>query len=183
MVPAPLTPAQLVAPFFGDLSELGDFREVPSDALPAAYHRLLYHGRHMTVALESYHKSDLVLEVLQTRKDDSTYMRNSLLRRRRDGRIVQFGIVRLELTSLPAEARQELEDGAIPMGRVLISHYVLRRVKVAALWEIRPAGELQRIFQTTADEVVFGRTAVIYCDGEAAVDVLEIMPLLDRLPM
>jgi chorismate-pyruvate lyase len=84
--------------------------------------------------------------------------------------------VRLAYTYLPAVVRQEIEDAHTPMGRILINHNVLRRVQLSALWRVHPKQELARIFNCDSPRPTYGRTALIYCAGEPALQVLEIMP-------
>jgi hypothetical protein len=58
---------------------------------------------------------------------------------------------------------------------VLIEHNVLRNVRLLSLWEIQPGPELRNLFGLTGSETCYGRTALIYCDGVPAVELLEIV--------
>jgi hypothetical protein len=62
------------------------------------------------------------------------------------------------------------------MGRVLIKHNVLRTVRVTGLWRLIPGRRLTRIFGGETPAPTYGRTALIFCLGEPAVEVLEVMP-------
>ena len=164
----------LVGLFFDDASELGDFTEIPVEQLPSPYRQLLGHTLHMTVTVENYHGSPVDVEVLQKKITDSHYSRKILLRTHENNQVVQFGIVRLNKTALSDEVRNEIESEAIPLGRVLIEHDVMRHVKLMSTWKIIPGPELKAVFPGEP-VVCFGRTALIYTDGIPAVELLEIV--------
>ena len=166
----------LVGAFYGPLEQLAQFQEVTADDLPAPYRALLDHDQHMTVTLERFHECPVQLQLLQRSVADTHYARNTLLRRSTDGKLVQFGIARLALTFLPKPVRDEIEQARIPMGRVLITHNVLRRVQLAGLWRLEPTDRLTKIFGCDEPVPTYGRTALIYCAGEPAVELLEVMP-------
>jgi hypothetical protein len=72
--------------------------------------------------------------------------------------------------------REEIEQARIPMGRVLIEHKVLRTVRVTGLWRLNPGPQLLRRFRQSQPVATYGRTALIFCMGDPAVEVLEVMP-------
>ena len=63
----------------------------------------------------------------------------------------------------------------IPLGRVLINHGVLRRVELSQLWKVVPGVDLCSLFKLDQAVDTYGRTAIIYCDGEPAIELLEIV--------
>jgi chorismate-pyruvate lyase len=115
------------------------------------------------------------VQVLDSRVDGDVYCRKILLRRQDDGRVVQFGIVRLRLDYLEAEVRSEIESCAVPLGRSLIEHGVLRDVQLCGLWRVRCGDELSSHFGAERGIVTYGRTAVIRCNRELAIELLEIV--------
>ena len=115
-----------------------------STSCRADYRTLLAHHDHMTVALESFHQSPVSVEALAEWRDEASYARTSLLSRQSDGAIVQFGIMRIWLADLPADAQEEITEQAAPLGRVLIEHNVLREVELITLWKITPGPVLQQ---------------------------------------
>ena len=165
----------LVDLFYGAPEALGTFREVFRDDLTAAAQELLDHDEHMTVTVEDYHDCSVSVEVLETRTTDTHYARKILLRRERDSEVVQFGLVRLNLNYLDAPVRREIESQHAPLGRVLIEHDVLRKVRLLSLWRLEPGSELCEWFRLTTPVTCFGRTALIYCNGVPAVELLEIV--------
>jgi chorismate-pyruvate lyase len=129
----------------------------------------------MTVTVEAFHQCPVDVRVLQKSITPRHYSRKILLTRQSDGQVVLFGIVRLDKSAIPAAARAEIESERAPLGRILIEHNVLREVQLVSVWEILPSKDLQRHFGMTHPQAVYGRTAMIYCNGEPAVELLEIV--------
>ena len=166
---------ELAAIFFADLGELGQFTAVAPNKIPQAYRDLLAHYSHMTVTVEHYHHSPVDVVVLDRTSTGEHYSRKILLTRQSDGRVVQFGIVRLDFHAVSPAVREEIQSEQIPLGRVLIKHNVLREVELKQIYRIACGPELAKHFGLAEGTEVFGRTALIYCDGEPAVELLEIV--------
>jgi chorismate-pyruvate lyase len=169
----------LVDLFFEDHSKLGSFHEVSADVVPEPSQGLLAHDHHMTVTLEDHHEGPVDVQVLESRTDGEHYSRKILLTRQSDGVVVQYGIVRLNLGVLADEVKQEIIARKTPLGRILINHNVMRQVKLLNLYRFECGEALSGAFGLTTDTdeipVVFGRTALIYCDGAPAIELLEIV--------
>lgn len=176
----------LVDLFYEEPASLATFAEVRESDLPGDYRRLLSHNAHMTVTLEEYHRSQVNVDVLAFQRTDTHYSRKIVLRRS-DGAPVLFGVVRLSLNFLPVPVQSAIESQEKPLGRVLIENNILRNVKLLSLWKIVPGPELNSIFGVSdgsllsagaeakeCEDPVYGRTALIYCDGLPAVELLEI---------
>lgn len=161
--------------FYSDLSQLGTFEEVLATATPEPYRALLAHHEHMTVAVEKHHGSRVDVKVLQTRQDGDFYSRKILLHRQSDGRVVQFGLPRLNLTLLADDVRSAILSQKIPLGRALIEHNVMREVQLASLYRVTPGPDLCQMFGLKQPAITYGRTAFIYCDGYPAIELLEIV--------
>jgi hypothetical protein len=130
--------ATITAPFFPALAELGEFEPVQADEMPLEYQALLAHEHHMTVTVEDFHQDEVDVRVLAEERDGDVYSRTSLLVCRTSGRVVQLGIMRINLRGLSLEVRDEIESRRVPLGRTLIRHNVLRRVELQRLWRIWP---------------------------------------------
>jgi chorismate-pyruvate lyase len=161
--------------FYSSLDELGEFAEVSEAELPETPRQLLWHDAHMTVTVEAHHNSTVDVRVLDTHFTPTHYSRRILLRRQSDGRVVQFGIVRLNSTFLGDDVRTEIESEQTPLGRILIEHDVLRHVRPLSLWRIEPGSDLVEAFGLDTPQTCYGRTALIYCNGLPAVELLEIV--------
>lgn len=165
----------LVELFYPSVADLASFEKVSGGELPEPYGRLLDHDEHMTVTVEAFHQSPVDVRVLATRLAPPYYARKILLARQTDGEIVQFGIVRLDFDYLSAEVQREIERQERPLGWILIDHNVLRQVQLVDLWKLTPGDELRKLFGLDNSEPCYGRTALIYCDGEPAVELLEVV--------
>jgi len=161
--------------FYETLDELGQFEEVDPGEMPETARKLLWHNEHMTETVEAFHGTPVDVSVLATHNTRTHYSRRILLNRKNDGGVVQFGIVRLNVDSLASEVREEIERQETPLGRILIRHNVLRQVRPMSLWSVVPGPDLRKLFGLGEPEVCFGRTALIYCDGLPAVELLEIV--------
>ena len=161
--------------FYLSLDELGEFSEVSAEELSEAPRQLLWHDQHMTVTVEAHHGCSIDVRVLNTHVTPTHYSRRILLTRHSDSKVVQFGIVRLSTGFLGAELREEIESQHTPLGRILIEHNVLRHVRPLSLWSIVPGPDLQDQFGLSNCETCHGRTALIYCNGLPAVELLEIV--------
>ena len=165
---------KLIGLFYRETSELGQFRCVTAEAIPEPARSLLNHEMHMTVTVEKFHSSTVNVEVLRELQDEQSYRREICLTRSTDGSVVQYGIVRLNFRHLTQLVQQEIEQQKKPLGRILIEHDVLRRVQLLCLYLVEPAETLQSIIGSDSSSL-FGRTAIIYCNDEPAIELLEIV--------
>ncbi|OYP32217.1 hypothetical protein [Rhodopirellula sp. MGV] len=151
----------------------------PASDLPSPYNELLNHNEHMTVTVESHHgeKVDVVVHRYHrtTNVDGDWYSREITLKTSGTGKVVQYGIVRLNINALDPEVWRQIESRTIPLGRVLIEHNVLREVQLCGLWEIKSGPSLAELLDATEGQTLYGRTALIYCDGEPAIELLEVV--------
>lgn len=173
--PTNVEPEVLIGLFYSDPTRLGQFSETTGAELPHLPRKLLAHHHHMTVTQEEHHHSPVDVRVLETSVDGDLYSRKILLVRRTDDRVVQFGIVRLDLSVLEPVVRQEIESQQTPLGRILIKHDVLRKVILSHLCRISAGRELADAFGIQPGDECYGRTALIYCNGSPAVELLEVI--------
>ena len=152
---------------------------VSTTTLTQPYDDLLNHQAHMTVTVESHHgeKVDVVVHRHHRRSDASGdwYAREITLETRETRKTVQYGIVRLNVAALAPEVWRRIESRQTPLGRVLIENNVLREVHLCELWEVKAGPALAELLKVEPGQVVYGRTALIYCDGEPAIELLEIV--------
>lgn len=170
----------LVDLFYSSLDDVGQFAPVEAAAMPSPFRELLAHHEHMTVTVEAHCGRPVDVEVLQIHRSPTHYSRKIVLRPQSDRHAVLFGLVRLNLSFLDPQVRTEIESQRLPLGRVLIEHNVLRHVRLLSLWRIEPAAELRELFGLQPGQPCYGRTALIYCNGVPAVELLEIVPPVNR---
>ncbi len=148
---------------------------VPADEVPPPYHGLLVHEHHMTVTVEEHHGGPVDVRILDRRLDGDAYARKILLTLQRDGRVVQFGIMRVHFRYCSPEVRDEIVAGRTPLGRILIRHDVLRRIEPTAFLRVTPGPAMMEWFGLTAPKTTYGRLALIHCDERPAVELLEVV--------
>ena len=161
--------------FYTYPTDIGEFHEVTANELPPVYRQLLAHEGHMTETVEAFYGCPVDVEVIAKHITATHYARKILLRKQTDRRVVQFGIARLNFAYLSDIVREEIVSERIPLGRVLINHDVLREVQLFALWRLVPGPDLRALFGLDKPVEVYGRTALIYCNGEPGVELLEIV--------
>lgn len=165
----------LVDEFHPSWEDFADFEWVEASEVPGPYRKLLDHDTHMTSTVEAYHGCPVNLTVLNKRYEYPWYSRQIVLLRDDDDRVVQFGIVRLNVEVLDPELRDEVKQERTPLGRVLTQNNVLRRVRLTSLWRIVTGPALTKFLELRRPAETFGRTAVIYCNGHRAIELLEIV--------
>ncbi len=151
---------------------------VARESTPEPYRRMLVHEHHMTITMESYHDSAVEVQVVDSKVVDGLYCRKILLNKAGTDRNVQFGIVRFNFDFVTDSVREKIESEAIPLGRVLIQHNVLRHIDLGAIVRFKAGPGLSRYLQMDVGQETYGRMATIFCNGSPAVDLLEISSVL-----
>jgi chorismate-pyruvate lyase len=175
-------PANFVGPdlhtlftLFGPADDLPEHEFVRPHDVPPPYQGLLVHEHHMTVTVEQYHGSLVDVRVLARRHDGDSYARKILLVLQSTGRVVQFGIARVNLRYCSPAVRAEILAARTPLGRILIQHNVLRRIEPTAFLRIVPGPAMMEWFGLKQPQPTYGRLAYIHCDGQPAIELLEIV--------
>lgn len=148
---------------------------ISGDEMPEPYRSLLVHTHHMTVTVERHYGGPVDVNVLESAHDGDEYARKILLRVRHTGRVVQFGIVQIDLTFLSPPVREKIVEGKTPLGRVLIEHNVLRHILPAGYLKVEPSPRMCEWFGLAEPTTTYGRLGIIYTDGKPAIEVLEIL--------
>ena len=149
--------------------------------LEGLFRELLVHTHHMTVTLEQAHGQPVYLEVLEVKREGEDYARKLILRAGEGGPVVLAVIMRFRLEFVRPEVREAIIKARTPLGRILIENDVLRRIETVAFLRFpldNSFGELLGLGET--DGFTYGRIALIFCDGEPAVELLEIIPPEER---
>jgi len=170
--------------------EFGVLRGIPPAEVPEPDRTLLDHRSHMTVAMERFHDGLVQLRVVAKASDQLVsgaahrdwYAREILLENSR-GELVQYGIVRIDLTHLDAATAEAIRAARRPLGRILIEAGMLREVNGVKLLEVLPGPHLLTLLGSGAAgsaavaplRRLYGRVADIQLDGRPAVELLEIV--------
>jgi chorismate-pyruvate lyase len=154
-------------------AQLGMFEPVTS--VPAPYDSLLDHHEHMTVTVESHYAEPVDVHVHRSERNGDSYAREITLVTSKSRQVVMYGIVRIDTSVLAPDVWQQIESQEIPLGRVLIEHDVLREVQMCDLVRVKAGVSLAQTMRLDIGDVLYGRTALIYCHGHAAIELLEIV--------
>ena len=160
---------------FPDSADVPHAESVPADDVPEPYRQLLVHTHHMTVTVERFYGDPVDVTVLACRRDGDEYARKILLSLHASHKVVQFGLVRINLGVCPPAVKAEIVDGKTPLGRVLIQHDMLRRIEPVGYLRLRLSERMAEWFGVVAGAETFGRLGVIYTGDAPAVEVLEIL--------
>lgn len=148
---------------------------VPATEVPQPYRRLLVHNHHMTVTVEEFYGGSVDVKVLACKQSGNEYARKILLALHEGGKVVQFGLVRIDLGVCPEPVRAAIVEGKTPLGRVLIQHDMLRRIEPTAFLRVKLSPKMAEWFGAAAGAETYGRLGVIYTGDRPAVEVLEIL--------
>ena len=170
-----ISAGELIGIYFQDSSQLGSFERVDSQLVPSVYRKLLDHINHMTVTVEAHHSDHVEVEVLRSDVVGEHYRREILLKTQSSKTVVQYGIVRLNTKYLADEPRIEILAQRKPLGRVLIEHDVLRGIELFDLLRVECGPVLASHFGVATGSITYGRTALIHCDHEPAIELLEVV--------
>jgi hypothetical protein len=113
---------------------------VQPDEIPFPQDQLLVHHEHMTCVLERHHGEPVRVHVLEEHFDGDLYTRKISLTRGESDTVVEWGIVRLDFRYMDPTVRDEILARQMPLGAILTSHDVLRRIKPRWFPRIPPGG-------------------------------------------
>jgi chorismate-pyruvate lyase len=151
------------------------FEALAPEEVPSPYRELLVHEHHMTVTVEAHHGDRVDVEIDNRRHDGPFYARRIFLALQQTRRVVQYGLVRIDLRQCAPAVRAEIIAGETPLGRILINHDVLRRIEPTGFLRVVPGPALVGRFGLAEPAPTYGRLAYIHCDGKPAIELLEVV--------
>lgn len=170
---------RLVRIFHRPPERFGRLRPIAAADVPCGPRDLLDHSHHMTVAMERHHGGPVGLRVVaeatagHAGRTESGYAREILLIGP-DGRVVQLGIVRIDLAAVGTEVAAAIRAGRTPLGRILISAGLLLEVQRVELLAVELGPHTRTLFAGAAGPA-YGRVAEIVVNGRPAIELLEIV--------
>jgi chorismate-pyruvate lyase len=159
--------------FYEDRLSMEGCEPIEVEALPYEYRDLLVHTEHMTERLAAYHGRPVELIVLNHEQRGEIYSRNVLLQLAGTEHVVEFGVVRLDLRFMTPQVRQGVLDREIPLGAILITNDVMRRIEPR--WYFRFSADAPMCAHFGGDAEAYGRVGLIHCEGEPAIELLEVV--------
>jgi hypothetical protein len=160
---------------FSTVDDFSSIQPVAAEEVPSPYHELLVHEHHMTVTVEAHHGDRVNVVIYNRRHDGPFYARRIFLALEKSQRVVQYGLVRINLRYCSPEVRAEIIAGETPLGRILINHDVLRRIEPTGFLRVVPGPALVQQFGLTEPVPTYGRLAYIHCDEKPAIELLEVV--------
>lgn len=148
---------------------------VPEGRLPDAFGRLLAHTHHMTPTLKAYHGGDVALKIIREALEGDWYRRHIVLTAPTTVGVVEVGLVRIHMTMLAAAVQRDILHRRTPLGDILLQHRVMTQVKPLRFLRWDGRSEIVHPFGAGGAGRFYGRLAVIYCDGQAALELLEVV--------
>lgn len=164
----------LYAPF-PDHSDRPSVEFIEPGEMPEPYRGLLVHTHHMTVTVEAFYGDSVDVRPKQVARAGDDYARKIVLALRGSGRVVQFGLVRVDLGKLPPAVKDEIVSERTPLGRVLIQNGVLRTVRPTAYYRALPTPTMCVWLGLAEPVPLYGRLGVLTVNGQPAVEVAEIL--------
>lgn len=153
------------------------FEVIAGADLPEPSRSLLFHDRDMTPTLESYHRSDIHIEVLGRERRGDAYFREVILRRDSDDQPVEFGANRIALDRLPSMIRRLVLQEYLPFGHILKVHELPHTGQPTAFFRMAADTLISRAFGVPVNQVVYGRRNTLRdLAGRPLSDVVEILP-------
>jgi hypothetical protein len=160
---------------FPTADDFSDIEAVSAEEVPPPYHGLLVHEHHMTVTVEAHHGDKVDVVIYNRRHDGPYYARRIFLALQTSRRVVQYGLVRINLRYCSPAVRAEIIAGESPLGRILIKHDVLRRIEPTGFLRVLPGPALMGQFGLTEPLPTYGRLAYIHCNEQPAIELLEVV--------
>jgi chorismate-pyruvate lyase len=148
---------------------------VQPENIPHPEDDLLVHHDHMTVVLQRHHGKPVDVHVMEERLEGDFYRRKISLTPSGTDKIVELGVVRLDLRYMPEEVSREIREKKTPLGAILIKHNVHRRVKPRYFLRVPTGSAVMKLFGAETTEPVYGRLGTIYCDKKPCIELLEIV--------
>jgi chorismate-pyruvate lyase len=148
---------------------------VQPENIPHPQDELLVHHNHMTVVLQRHHGKPVDVHVLEEKSEGHYYRRKISLTPQGSDKVVEWGIVRLDLRYMPEDVTREIQEKHAPLGAILIKHNVHRRIKPRYFLRFPEGSAVLKLFTPEPQGLVFGRLGTIYCDHEPCIELLEIV--------
>ncbi len=134
--------------------------QVHADEIPHESRSLLVHNRHMTATLNAHHGQPVALRVLEHQEVRAVYRRKILLTVDGGKRVVEFGLVRLNLDVLPPDARKDVVTRKLPLGEILAKYDVLTRVEPRWYLRFASPSPVVQYFVPRPPQEAYGRLGI-----------------------
>lgn len=164
--------------FYPGDSELPGVEKVEPGDIPEPYRSLLVHTNDMTPTLEVYHDGPIHVRALAIKDEGGLYAREVLLVRNTDGKVVEYGAIRIHLAEVPEATVAAIREAHIPLGHLLKEQE--RRMEHPEYYvEVTPDVHMTEHLDATGDQPLYGRRNTIRTENnQLLAEVMEILPVL-----
>jgi hypothetical protein len=144
--------------------------------MPSPPRELLVHQKHMTRTLNAHYGVPVDVHVMERHRDGDLYSRKIFLTPRESQPVVEYGLVRLDFRYMPAQRPRHHSPGARAAGLDPDQQQHPPPHSAALVSEIpRRQHDPQLVQLHNGNEDLFGRLGTIYCNGEPAIELVEIV--------
>lgn len=176
--------ADLMFPLDEFYAERGDavpqVEAIDGADIPEPYNVLLVHERDMTSTLEQFFDEPMVLRLLDVRREGTWLRRQVVLVTRDSRRAVEFGAIRIDLSSFSSIAVREIVQCHIPLGAILHQFGVGHVCRPSAFFRFQSDPTTRAVFGLQAEQTLYGRHTLLYDrDDRTLAEVVEILPLIE----
>ena len=150
---------------------------IAAEEMPQPYRALLVHDVDMTSTLERFHGGRVHLEILLRDQRDDFYFRQLTLNLDRTGRRVEFGAIRINLGLFKPVPRQLIQDGVLPLGRILQQCSVPYNSRPKAFLRIQSDDYINTALGFEGSHTLYGRRNTLTDPRQRALaEIVEILP-------
>lgn len=90
---------------------------------------------------------------------------------------MEYGAIRIALTALGEQARREVIECRIPLGRILTSHGVTHASCPGGFFQVQSNALMNRVLKLDGPRWLYGRCNCLSdASGRVLADVVEILP-------
>jgi chorismate-pyruvate lyase len=149
---------------------------VEGQDVPEPYKTLLVHQNDMTPTLEKFHGSKIHLQVLRSQQRGDFYFREVVLLTA-EGKPVEFGAIKINLTLFPSPARAQILAESIPLGTLLAEYHVTHTSRPKAFLRLASDDFINTAFKLQGQHWLYGRRNTLWNpDQRPLAEIVEILP-------
>lgn len=150
---------------------------IQGESMPEPYKSLLFHENDMTPTLQNFHRDSIHVHALHADERDDFYFREVLLELDETQRPVEYGAIKINLSLVPKDTRQEILDARLPLGQILYAHDVAHTSRPRAFLKIVADRHIAGALRLEGAPELFGRcNTLIDHDGHPLAEIVEILP-------
>ena len=151
--------------------------QISGDAVPEPFKSLLVHNNDMTPTLETFHRSDIHLEIVSRERRGDFYFREVVLHLTTNDQPVEFGAIKIYIGRFPEEAQDLILQEEIPLGGILKRCAVQHHTEAKNFLRVQSDALIGEKFSLIKPITLYGRKAVISDPQQRPLcEIVEILP-------